>query len=205
MAECEQSDPPKSPFGRKFESTFFGGDWVIAVVMSSNFMPRPSNKNDLLSAAEATYDQLLELLSAFSRDQRSGEFSFPHRDRCIRDVLAHLHEWHVLFLNWYSEGMNGRIPPMPATGYTWKDTPELNAALRDKHQRTSLKHIRSSLQETHIQLLQLINTHTNTELFEKRRYSWTGSTSLGSYLTSATSAHYNWAVKLLRRYKRLSE
>jgi hypothetical protein len=167
-------------------------------------MPRPSNKNDLLTAAEATYSQLLESLSTFSRDQLSNEFPFPHRDRCIRDVLAHLHEWHLLFLDWYSAGTDERIALMPAAGYTWKETPKLNAVLRDKNQRTSLKQVRSKLQETHNKLLHLINTHTNTELFEKGQYSWTGSTTLGSYLTSATSAHYNWAIKLLRKYKRLS-
>lgn len=167
-------------------------------------MPRPSNKSDLLTAAEATYGQLLESLSTFSRAQLSNAFPFPNRDRCIRDVLAHLHEWHLLFLNWYSEGMDERIVLMPAPGYTWKETPKLNTALRDKNQRTSLKRVRSNLQETHDQLLHLINAHTNRELFEKGQYSWTGSTTLGSYFTSATSAHYNWAIKLLRKYKRLS-
>jgi hypothetical protein len=167
-------------------------------------MPRPSNKNDLLTAAEANYSQLLELLSMFSRDQLSNEFPFPHRDRCVRDVLAHLHEWHLLFLNWYSEGMDEHIVLMPAAGYTWKETAKLNAVLRDKYQRTSLKRVRSNLQETHNQLLYLINAHTSTELFEKGQYSWTGSTTLGSYLTSATSAHYNWAIKLLRKHKRHS-
>lgn len=167
-------------------------------------MPRPSDKNELVTAVETTYSQLLESLSEFSRDQLSGEFPFPHRDRCIRDVLAHLYEWQLLFLHWYSEGMGDRTVLMPAAGFTWKDTPKLNDTLRDKHQRTSLKRIQSKLQETHDQLLQLIQAHTNTELFEKRRYSWTGSTTLGSYLTSATSAHYTWAIKLLRKYKRLS-
>ena len=154
------------------------------------------SRNDLRSTSR--------ILSVFSRDELSGEFPFPHRDRCIRDVLAHLHEWHLLFLRWYSEGMDELTVPMPAAGYTWKDTPKLNVTLRDKNQRTSLIRIRSKLQETHNQVLQLIHAHTNTELFERCRYTWTGSTTLGSYLTSATSAHYNWAIKLLRKYKRLS-
>ncbi len=33
---AEQCDPPKSPFGRDFESSFFGGDWVIAAVRQPN-------------------------------------------------------------------------------------------------------------------------------------------------------------------------
>ena len=33
MDADEQSDPPKSPVGREFESKCFGGDWVIAAVV----------------------------------------------------------------------------------------------------------------------------------------------------------------------------
>lgn len=35
MNSDEQSDAPKSPVGCEFESLFFGGDWVIAVVSQS--------------------------------------------------------------------------------------------------------------------------------------------------------------------------
>ena len=30
-------------------------------------------------------------------------------------------------------------------------------------------------------------------------YHWTATTSLGSYLVSATSSHYDWALKLIRK------
>lgn len=154
----------------------------------------------MLAAAETSYSQLLKLFSEFSRRQLAGEFPFPHRDRGVRDVLAHLYEWHLLFLTWYSAGMEGRIVPMPAPGYAWKDTPRLNSILRDKRQSTSLKQIRSKLHKTHHQLVQRVKDNESRELFEKRRYSWTGSTSLGPFLTSATSAHYNWAINLLQEY-----
>jgi hypothetical protein len=45
----------------------------------------------------------------------------------------------------------------------------------------------------------LIIAHTNEELFEKKRYKWTGSTSLGAYLISNTSSHYDWAIKLIKK------
>ncbi len=165
-------------------------------------MPRPKKKSELLNASSEAFGQLTELLEQFSATQLKGTFPFSHRDRCIRDVLAHLHEWHLLFLDWYAIGMDGGKPAMPAEGYSWKTTPELNEAIRQKVQRISLKKVRSNLEQTHDQLQKLILSHTNVELFEKRRYAWTGSTSLGSYLTSATSAHYNWAIKLLRKYQR---
>jgi hypothetical protein len=41
----------------------------------------------------------------------------------------------------------------------------------------------------------IIEKHTDEELFTKKKYKWTGSTSLGSYLISATSSHYELGFK----------
>ena len=38
----------------------------------------------------------------------------------------------------------------------------------------------------------LIEKHNDDELFTKKKYQWTGTTSLGSYFISATSSHYDW-------------
>src|SRR5665811_1801969 len=50
----------------------------------------------------------------------------------------------------------------------------------------------SRLATTHRQLPPLIEAHDDVELWEQRRYPWTGSTSLGAYLVSCTSSHYAW-------------
>lgn len=42
----------------------------------------------------------------------------------------------------------------------------------------------------------------DAELFEKKRYKWTGTTLLGAYFVSATSSHYDWAYKLIKKAKR---
>lgn len=47
--------------------------------------------------------------------------------------------------------------------------------------------------------MDIINAHDNNELFAKGKLSWTGTTSLGAYLVSATSSHYEWAAKQLRK------
>lgn len=59
--------------------------------------------------------------------------------------------------------------------------------------------IRQKFEQTHQQVHALMEQHTEAELFEKKRYAWTGSTSLGAYLISATSSHYDWAWKLIRK------
>ena len=46
----------------------------------------------------------------------------------------------------------------------------------------------------------LVERHEEADLFTKKRYAWTGSTSLGSYAVSCTSSHYAWASDLIRRF-----
>lgn len=50
----------------------------------------------------------------------------------------------------------------------------------------------------------IISPHTNAELFEKKRYAWTGTTSLGQYLILPISSHYDWAFKI-NSLERISE
>lgn len=105
-----------------------------------------------------------------------------------------------MFFLWYDAGMAGQKAEMPAPGYSWKTTPQLNSTIWNNYQEVPLCQVRAELRGTHARLQSLIERHSEDELFEKRRYAWTGSTSLGAYLISATSSHYLWAIKVLRKF-----
>ena len=122
----------------------------------------------------------------------------------IRDVLGHLHHWHLLMLNWYKVGMSGEKPQMPAPGYTWKTVPDLNRVIQSRYANEDLWAIREVFSRSHYQVQSIINAHSNEELFEKKYYPWTGSTSLGAYLISATSSHYDWALKLIKKARKIN-
>ncbi|MFN3192002.1 MAG: ClbS/DfsB family four-helix bundle protein [Aureliella sp.] len=163
-------------------------------------MPRPNTKKELQNVASEKYAKLEDSLGSLSSAELKGAFPFEHRDRNVRDVLAHLHEWQRMMLGWYEVGMKGEQPVMPAPGYTWKTTRDLNQEIWLRYQKASLPKVRRQLEGSHHSMIAIIDAHTNQELFTKRHFDWTGSTSLGSYLISATSAHYDWALKVLRRY-----
>ncbi|MBL8891752.1 MAG: ClbS/DfsB family four-helix bundle protein [Planctomycetaceae bacterium] len=162
-------------------------------------MPKPASRSELLTASNEAFQTLEALLAALTESQLAAEFPFPHRDRNVRDVLAHLYEWQQMFFAWYKVGMSGNQPLMPAPGFTWRETPELNQQIWQQYQSLALAEIRAKLKRSHNKLQKLIQTHSNEELFTKRRYSWTGTTSLGAYITSAGWSHYHWALKLMRR------
>lgn len=160
-------------------------------------MPRPVSKTELLHLSQKTYQQLVDYLAQLPDVQL--EFAPGTMNRRVRDVLAHLHHWHLLFFEWYKVGMAGKKPDIPAAGYTWKTTPELNLAIWEKYRHTDLTEVRQLLHKSHHQIQQIIAQHTQEELFTKKLYPWTGTTSLGAYLISSTSSHYEWALKLIKK------
>ncbi len=164
-------------------------------------MPRPKTKDELLELSETNFVLLNELVDSYSTKEQAAEFPKGTLNRNIRDVLAHLHHWHLMFMDWYAVGMKGEKPLMPAEGYTWKTVPDLNRVIREKYKTIELKEVRAKLNQSYQQVQKIIEKHSNEELFEKKRYKWTGSTSLGSYLVSATSSHYDWAYKLIKKAK----
>lgn len=162
-------------------------------------MPRPKTKQELLKLSELNFKKLNEFIDNLPEERQNAEFRAGTMNRNIRDVLGHLHEWHLMMERWYTEGMKGEKPAIPAEGYTWKTTPDLNRKIWEKYRDHDLNEIRKKFENTHSRIYSIIEKHSNEELFEKKRYKWTGTTSLGAYLISATSSHYDWALKLIKK------
>lgn len=165
-------------------------------------MPRPKTKEELLQLSQQNYEKLNDLIDQYSLEEQLAEFKPGTMNRNIRDVLAHLHHWHLMMLDWYSVGMKGGIPDMPAKGYTWRTTPDLNKWIFEHYSKVDLGEIRRRLNSSHKKVRKLIEVHSEDELFEKKRFKWTGTTSLGAFLVSATSSHYDWALKLIKKGKK---
>jgi len=166
-------------------------------------MVRPTNKEELIFLSNKNYKDIFELIDSFDKKEiESGKIPFEDRDKNMRDILAHLHHWHLMMLNWYKVGMKGDKPDMPAKGYTWKTTKDLNLEIWKMYQNKSYFEIIKMFNESFKKIQKIIMKHSDEELFTKKKYEWTGTTSLGSYLVSATSSHYDWAMKKIKKYKK---
>lgn len=63
-------------------------------------MSRPTNKEELLNLSQSSFKKLNDWIGMVS--DINQEFSEGYMNRNIRDVLAHLHHWHLMMIDWYS-------------------------------------------------------------------------------------------------------
>lgn len=189
-------------------------EWFIET--GGLIMPRPTTKNELLTAADTQFNKMWKLIDSMAEDEQVTNFSFElnekdkeahwTRDKNLRDVLIHLHEWHKLLINWVTanQSSNDVVPFLPAP-YTWKSYGDMNAGFWEKHQGTSYGDSINILKESHKQVVSLIESFSDDELFTKAYFKWSGTTSVGSYCISATSSHYDWAMKKIKRQIKASK
>ena len=158
-------------------------------------MPRPRNKEDLLTAAKENYSKLMDFIASMSEGEMNTPFAFSSdagkkeahwsRDKNVRDVLIHLYEWQMLLLK-FVENNAGKTDAKSAIAflpseYSWKTYGAMNVMFWNRNQSTSLEDAKKNLEKTHAQVLSLIEKYSNEELFTKKHFAWTGGTDLGSY------------------------
>ncbi|OHD15998.1 MAG: hypothetical protein A2087_03815 [Spirochaetes bacterium GWD1_61_31] len=171
-------------------------------------MPRPVNKAELLAFGDENLAKLLVFIEGLPKEFQVRSYEnneLNDRDKTIADVICHLHEWHVMLKSWYKIGMSGKMPAIPAEDVTWSTLPILNHRIYDKYQGTTMPVAIKLLKKSHQDMLELIQKHSDDDLFTKKKYAWTGTTSLGAYLISATSSHYDWALKTIKPLKKLAK
>lgn len=166
-------------------------------------MPRAATKKDLIVMASEGYEKLMDVIDSMSLEEQNMEFLFEDRDRNIRDVLVHLYEWHQLLLNWVESNKKGDNKPFIPEPYNFRTYGAMNIELIwKKHQNTSYDEAKKLVAQSHKEVMKLIESYTNEELFERKHFSWTGTSTLGSYCISTTSSHYDWAVKKIKKQKK---
>lgn len=175
-------------------------------------MARPTTKTALVEAADMKFTELLELMDAMTEEEQHANFHFSEaflnkqktthwkRDKNLRDVLIHLYEWHQLLLNWVNNNQNGIAKPFLPEPYNWRTYPQMNVEIWEKHQTTPYIKARQLLEKSHLEVMALIKSFSDEELFTKKYFSWTGTGALGGNCVSATSSHYDWAIKKIKKH-----
>jgi len=164
-------------------------------------MPRPTSQQEIISLAENTFEKMWEEIYSMTEVEQNAIFNFDDRDRNVRDVLVHLYEWHQLILNWVKANIGGIKQPFLPLPYNWKTYGQMNIeVIWRKHQKTSYQQAQDWLYDSHHDVIKLLKSFSDEELFTKAHFSWVGTSHLGSYFVSTTSAHYEWARQKLKKH-----
>jgi hypothetical protein len=99
-------------------------------------MARPTTKQQLIEQSEENFKKLFALINSLTTEVQEISFQFEDRDKNIRDVLVHLHEWHQLLLNWVKSNLSGNKISFLPKPYNWKTYPQMNVEFWEKHQTT---------------------------------------------------------------------
>ncbi|TLD85758.1 ClbS/DfsB family four-helix bundle protein [Helicobacter sp. MIT 05-5294] len=164
-------------------------------------MPCPNTKTDLLCQSQAHFEQLFMLIDSMPDARQTAKFDYNERDKTLRDILVHLLEWQKLLLHFVQTNLSKTtdfVPFLPAP-YNFRTYPKMNQEIWHKHQKTSLDDAKTMLHKSHHDCIEMIEKLPENELFVKKHYAWCGTTSLGSYCVSATSSHYDWAIKTIKK------
>ncbi len=186
--------------------------YILYNKRKGGIMAIPKTKEELLTAANDNMKKMMTLISELSENELNTAFDFSKdekkkeahwkRDKNIRDIFIHLYEWHQLALKWINANTNGIEKPFFPEPYTFKTYGDFNVKLWEKHQTTSYDTSKKLLEDSHNEIMKVIDSFSDEELFTKKYFSFTGTTSLGSYLISSTSSHYDWAVKKIKAHKK---
>lgn len=161
-------------------------------------MPRPQTKQEIIAESRREFDALLETVQSVPPERRAQPGPTP--EWSVKDLLAHLHAWHLMFLGWYQAGLRGEKPAVPAEGYNWKQLDALNAMLWQQSRDTDYETVLAQFKDSFAQVMAAVEERSEQDLFAPKVYPWTGSTTLAGYITPNTSSHYRWARELIRKW-----
>ena len=160
-------------------------------------MSRPRNKTQLLAAIQKEYNALESVLAHLTPEQMA--FTNAPGAWAIKDILAHLYEWHQMVFTWYTTGLRGEIPALPAPDYKWNQLPALNQHIYEKYRDLAPDRALPLFRESHQKMMQFIETLSDTDLTTPGLYKWMNQNTLMAYLNSSTAAHYVWALKEIKK------
>jgi len=164
---------------------------------------RYHSKTELLHDITAEWDTLRELLQSIpaSRYTEAGVWG---DDWSVGDLVAHLAEWHMMFLRWFREGQEGSTPEMPAPGYKWNEVPRLNRDIWAKHRARPFAAVDADFTSSYRDIIRVLEGLSEDDLFQTGRFPWTRRNPLVTYVGPNTASHYRFAQKVLRRWLKSS-
>jgi len=153
-------------------------------------------KQELLNVTIADFAKLAKVLDGLPAGLQSEK---DEEDTSPKDIVGHRAHWIQLFLGWYRDGQRGAEVFFPAEGYKWNEIKRYNADLRQKQAGLSWQSARSLLETSHADLLALMESLSEEELYGGPMKGANNNWTTGRWAEAAGPSHYRSAAKYLRQ------
>lgn len=165
-------------------------------------MAIPKDKNELLKAIIDNYKKLATELSTIPIDLAAKQELDGHAKNTfmsINNLVAYLVGWGQLVLKWNNRKDKGLEVHFPETGFKWNELGLLAQKFYKDYENDDFKTLTTKLDNTTKQILTLIESKTNKELYETAWYDkWT----LGKMIQLNTSSPFKNAKDRIRKWKK---
>lgn len=120
----------------------------------------------------------------------------------INNLVAYLVGWGQLVLKWNDKKSKGLEVEFPETGFKWNELGLLAQKFYNDYEKDDFKTLSEKLDKTTNEIMQLIETKTNVELYEMAWYKqWT----LGKMIQLNTSSPFKNARDRIRKWKKTKQ
>lgn len=163
-------------------------------------MPVPTNKSELLSAINTTFDKLMIDLKRVPHARAKEKTLEGHAKETVMspaDLVAYLLGWNELVLKWLERDDRGDKVDFPETGFKWNELGRLAAKFYDDYCALDWPSRLARLQEVKNRLEQKIMARSDEELYT---ISWYGKWTMGRMIQFNTSSPYANARGRIRKW-----
>ena len=168
-------------------------------------MSIPTNKIELVKAINDNFIKLKdELLSVAVDLVNTKDLEGHAKDTMmsVHNLVSYLVGWGELVLKWNNQKVKGANVDFPETGYKWNELGKLAQKFYKDYEKDDFQTLLEKLEHSKNQILKLIESKTNKELYETAWYEkWT----LGRMIQFNTSSPYKNAKDRIRKWKKAKQ
>jgi hypothetical protein len=168
-------------------------------------MTIPKDKNQLVKAIIENYKKLKAELANIPielTEKKELEGHAKNTLMSINNLVSYLVGWGQLVLKWNYNTNKGIEVHFPEVGFNWNELGLLAQKFYSNYEKDDFKTLNDKLDKTINEILKLIESKSNKELYEMPWYNkWT----LGKMIQLNTSSPYKNAKDRIRKWKKIQE
>ncbi len=170
-------------------------------VQTCESMSIPTSRADLIESMKTSFASLR--LETEKLDEELAALICVD-DWSIKDLLSVRLWWTDKVCEWIDAGLGGSTPVLPAPGYSWRETPRLNADIIAQSRDTSLSETLGALEDAFNRALATADSLSDRELLARHEFEWAGKLPLVRWISINTTRQYVTARTYIRRALRNS-